>query len=570
MLRSQEAGLVDRLDDLSLDESQALATQPEIRAGPSAHPRSAPLAPPAPSATVDKSSGHAYGATAGVMTKRAQMMALDPAVRRKCEATQVYFLDYYFDLLSYIKQRKGRFQKLKDDLRRVQVSQAQAQGAWRRYCSDESTYLRRRRIRTQEKEFHILAQIGQGGYGQVFLARKRDTSEICALKKMNKKLLQKLNEVQHILTERDILKASQTDWLVKLLYAFQDPEHVYLAMEYVPGGDVRTLLNSNGILLDKYTRFYIAEMCLAVVALHQLGYIHRDLKPENFLIDATGHVKLTDFGLSKGHLSTQRVEALRSKLEAVKNNQIIYRTSEEKRSFYRSLHREELTCAFSVVGSPDYMAPEIITNQGAGYDNRVDFWSIGCILYEFLSGYAPFTAPTLDEVWVNVYHWERVFEKPKFESQEAESNLTPEAWSLITQLITHRDQRLASLASLQQHPYFYGHLDLANMRTTVDPPFVPMLESEADTSYFDDFTNPEDMEIYKEVNHKKQQIEESMRTADPLPGTTAAADGSGNGSGAGDATADLGGATAGLKDDRAAFIGFTFRHRDFVPASTLR
>ncbi|RKP37573.1 kinase-like protein [Dimargaris cristalligena] len=452
-------------------------------------------------------------------------MALDPVVRRKCEATQVYFLDYYFDLLSYIKHRKGRFQKLKDDLRKIQVTQNQAQLAWRRYCADETAYLRRRRIRTQEKEFNILAQIGQGGYGQVFLARKRDTGEICALKKMNKKLLQKLNEVQHILTERDILKASHTDWLVKLLYAFQDPEHVYLAMEYVPGGDVRTLLNSNGILLDKYTRFYVAEMCLAVVALHKLGYIHRDLKPENFLIDSTGHVKLTDFGLSKGNLSSQRVDALRHKLEAVKNNQIIYRTSEEKRSFYRSLKREDMTCAFSVVGSPDYMAPEIITNQGAGYDNRVDFWSIGCILYEFLAGYAPFTAPTLDEVWVNVYHWERVFERPKFDSIEAEQNLTAEAWSLINQLITHRNNRLSSLTDIQNHPYFH-HFDLATMRET-DPPFVPMLESEADTSYFDDFTNPDDMEIYKDVNNKKQQIEESMH--------------------------------------RAAFIGFTFRHRDFLP-----
>ncbi|KAJ1657631.1 serine/threonine-protein kinase dbf2 [Dispira simplex] len=557
MFKSPDQGLTHRLDELKLEPPTS--PSPSSSTAQPVFPRSA-VTPVSESSS--NSSGPAtkpgvtFSTTHGP-SKRAQFMSLEPAVQRKCEAAQVYFLDYYFDLLTYIKQRKGRFYNFKDDLRKVPVTQSQAQNAWRRYCQEESALLRCRRIRTRESEFNVLAQIGQGGYGQVFLARKRDTGEICALKKMSKKLLQKLNEVQHILTERDILKASHSEWLVKLLYAFQDPDYVYLAMEYVPGGDVRTLLNSNGILLNKYTRFYVAEMCLAVVALHKLGYIHRDLKPENFLVDATGHIKLTDFGLSKGHLSAKRVESLRNKLEAVKNNQIIYRTSEEKRSFYRSLHREDMACAFSVVGSPDYMAPEIITNQGAGYDNRVDFWSIGCILYEFLAGYAPFTAPTLDEVWVNVYHWEKVFEKPKFDSAEAEQNLTLEAWDLITRLITHRNQRIASLADLQRHPYFQP-LDLAHMREHVDPPFMPMLESEADTSYFDDFTNPEDMEIYKEVNHKKQQIEESLRNAEgENPDNTSAGDTT--------ATAD-GGRTNDVNfDQRSAFVGFTFRHRDFAP-----
>ncbi|KAJ1972687.1 serine/threonine-protein kinase dbf2, partial [Dimargaris verticillata] len=285
----------------------------------------------------------------------------------------------------------------------------------------------------------------------------------------------------------------------------------------------------------------------------------------NFLIDASGHIKLTDFGLSRGHLSTRSMESLRNKLEAVKNNQIIYRTSEEKRSLYRSLRREDMTCAFSVVGSPDYMAPEIITNQGAGYDNRVDFWSLGCILFEFLAGYAPFTAPTLDEVWVNVYHWEKVFEKPRFDNREAEDNFTPEAWSLITQLVTHRQYRLASVADVQGHPYF-AELNLATMREQVNPPFVPMLESEADTSYFDDFTNPDDMEIYKEVNNKKQQIEESMRSADTESSAMAGPEPSGSQSDPAPKAADIANVTAGHQSDRAAFIGFTFRHRDFMPA----
>jgi cell cycle protein kinase DBF2 len=137
-------------------------------------------------------------------------------------------------------------------------------------------------------------------------------------------------QVRHVLVERDILTATKTPWLVRLLYAFQDPEFVYLAMEYVPGGDFRTLLNNSGVLKEEHARYYISEMFAALNELHKLGYIHRDLKPEvssfyagntmlirydqNFLVDSTGHVKLTDFGLATGALNPKRIESLRHKV----------------------------------------------------------------------------------------------------------------------------------------------------------------------------------------------------------------------------------------------------------------
>jgi len=128
-----------------------------------------------------------------------------------------------------------------------------------------------------------------------------------------------MDEIRHILVERDILAGSRGGggWLVQLLYAFQDEESIYLAMEYVPGGDFRSLINSSGILHNEHARFYSAEMFLAVHALHKLGYIHRDLKPENFLVGANGHIKLTDFGLSSGILAGERIESMRLKLDAV-------------------------------------------------------------------------------------------------------------------------------------------------------------------------------------------------------------------------------------------------------------
>ena len=137
-----------------------------------------------------------------------------------------------------------------------------------------------RRTKLRLTQFHIVTQVGQGGYGEVYLARKRDTGELCALKRLRKRVLVKMDEVRHVLTERDILTATRTPWLVRLLYAFQDPEYVYLAMEYVPGGDFRTLLNNSGVLREEHARFYISEMFVSVNELHKLGYIHRDLKPE--------------------------------------------------------------------------------------------------------------------------------------------------------------------------------------------------------------------------------------------------------------------------------------------------
>lgn len=135
------------------------------------------------------------------------------------------------------------------------------------------------------------------------MARKQETGEVCALKKMRKRTLSKMDEVcpilifhatvfnapqvRHVLVERDILTATKTPWLVRLLYAFQDPDYVYLAMEYVPGGDFRTLLNNSGVLKEEHARFYISEMFAAVNELHKLGYIHRDLKPEVCVLQIT-------------------------------------------------------------------------------------------------------------------------------------------------------------------------------------------------------------------------------------------------------------------------------------------
>ncbi|EME49872.1 hypothetical protein DOTSEDRAFT_121541 [Dothistroma septosporum NZE10] len=460
-----------------------------------------------------------------------------PNVKRLANVTQLYFLDYYYDLLSYVHNRHNRLQAFKTHNPPPTPSMPQADvdkhnQLWTQYLSRERGTLRKRRTRLRHGDFQILTQIGQGGYGQVYLASKKDTREICALKVMSKKLLYKLDEVRHVLTERDILTNAKSEWLVSLLYAFQDDSSIYLAMEYVPGGDFRTLLNNTGVLHNRHARFYISEMFLCVDALHSLGYIHRDLKPENFLIDGTGHVKLTDFGLAAGFLAPQKIESMRVKLKEVGNipasavpfgRPMEERSLKERREGYRSLRENNVNYAKSIVGSPDYMAPEVL--KGDEYDFTVDYWSLGCMLFEALAGYPPFAGASVDETWQNLKRWQHVLRKPEYE--DPNYFLSRRTWDLITRLISVKSHRLRGIKDVQAHDYFR---EVAWDRIRQErAPFVPELDSETDAGYFDDFGSEKDMAKYKEVLEKQEALERM---------------------------ADRGGEMG-----RSLFVGFTFRHR---------
>ncbi|KAJ3020097.1 UNVERIFIED_CONTAM: hypothetical protein HDU68_010351 [Siphonaria sp. JEL0065] len=369
-----------------------------------------------------------------------------------------------------------------------------------------------------------------------------------------------MGEVQHVLTERDILTRANSEWLVKLYYAFQDMETVYLAMEFVPGGDVRTLLNNSGCLREEHARFYIAEMATSVSELHRLGFIHRDLKPENFLIDRGGHLKLTDFGLSRGSLSDECVASLRKRLERVKDTPYIYRSFADRKNLYKSVKRNEDMRCFSQVGSPDYMAPEVLTKSGSGYGLSADYWSLGCILFEALCGFPPFTGATMDDIWVNVYHWQRVLERPVYTGDDAEFNLSDVAWNLVIKLIALPKDRITSLSTLQNQPFF-TNFPFTDLRISI-PPFIPQLTSSIDTSYFDDFSNPNDMQMYKEVKERQAKLEQKLQEG------TVKSTNAGSGFLKRLGSIGIGGSPvlqhqAGRDDEglRAAFVGFTYKHK---------
>ncbi|KIM81702.1 hypothetical protein PILCRDRAFT_821045 [Piloderma croceum F 1598] len=436
-------------------------------------------------------------------------------IKRKATVAQLYFLDYYFQTLGYLASRKDRRQKFDADTasRGLSPNSSEYTKEFKSYCGRERVLLRRRRTKLRVDQFHIIAQVGQGGYGEVFLARKQETGEVCALKKMKKRTLFKMDEVRHVLVERDILTATKTPWLVRLLYAFQDPHYVYLAMEYVPGGDFRTLLNNSGVLKEEHARYYISEMFAAVNELHKLGYIHRDLKPENFLVDGTGHVKLTDFGLATGALNPKRIESLKIKLDKVKDNQVIHRSTLERRSLYRSVRNEDPRYADSVVGSPDYMAPEVL--RGKPYTYSVDYWSLGCIFFEFLAGFPPFSGGTPEETWTNLRNWTKVLRRPEYDKPEdLVFNLTDIAWDAVTRLISHASVRYSTLAQVTNHPFF-NRVKWEDLRS-IRAPFVPALDSEIDTGYYDDFTSVEDMAKYAEVKEKQKNVDKVKEKEVPM------------------------------------------------------
>lgn len=449
--------------------------------------------------------------------------------QRVVTVCQLYFLDYYCDMFDYVISRRQRTKQVLKYLEQQRdiknVPSKTLNEEWTSYLQREHDVLRKRRLKPKHKDFQILTQVGQGGYGQVYLAKKKDSNEICALKILNKKLLFKLNETNHVLTERDILTTTRSDWLVKLLYAFQDSESLYLAMEFVPGGDFRTLLINTRFLKSGHARFYISEMFCAVNALHELGYTHRDLKPENFLVDATGHIKLTDFGLAAGTVSNERIESMKIRLEEVKNLEFpafTERSIEDRRKMYHNMRKTKINYANSMVGSPDYMALEVL--EGKKYDFTVDYWSLGCMLFESLVGYTPFSGSSSNETYENLRYWKKTLRRPR--TEDGRAAFSDRTWDLITRLIADPINRVRSFEQVRKMPYF-TEINFETLRRS-SPPFIPQLDNETDAGYFDDFTNEEDMAKYADVFKRQDKL-------------------------------------SSMIDDSAVhskLVGFTFRHRD--------
>lgn len=318
------------------------------------------------------------------------------------------------------------------------------------------------------------------------MCKHKKTGEVVAIKKMKKTEMICKNQVAHVLAEKNILAIAKNNWIVELKCSFQDEKFLYLVMEFLQGGDLMTLLMEKDILSEDESRFYIAETILAVENVHSLDYIHRDLKPDNLLIGKDGHVKLSDFGLCK-HVeikprSTNVYENLRKDLpgkpEDPKNPAL------NKNLFNRRVeYKRTRQLAYSTVGTPDYIAPEVFGQ--CGYNETVDWWSVGAILFEMLVGYPPFFSDDPSVTCQKILHWRKTLNIPP------EANLSPAATDILKRLLCDADHRLGinGVEELKSHPFF-ENIDWSTIRDA-KAPYIPELSSDDDCKRFDKFDEEE-------------------------------------------------------------------------------
>lgn len=316
--------------------------------------------------------------------------------------------------------------------------------------------LKSQNIMPSEADFEELKLISNGAYGAVFLVKHKQTKQRFAMKKICKHNLILRNQVEQVFAERDILSFADNPFVVSMCCSFETKKHLCLVMEYVEGGDCATLLKAIGPLPADMARFYFAETVLAVEYLHSYGIVHRDLKPDNLLITALGHIKLTDFGLSKMGLMSLATTLYEGYLDS------------ETRQFSDK----------QVYGTPEYIAPEVILRQG--YGKPVDWWSMGIILYEFLIGCVPFFGDTPEELFAHTVNDD--IEWPNNEDWA----VADDAKDIIIGLLQQNPRdRLGAGGSheVKEHCYFMTVDWHSLLRQKAE--FVPQLASEDDTSYFD-------------------------------------------------------------------------------------
>mmetsp|Transcript_32781 Transcript_32781/g.53956 ORF Transcript_32781/g.53956 Transcript_32781/m.53956 type:complete len:491 (-) Transcript_32781:41-1513(-) len=314
--------------------------------------------------------------------------------------------------------------------------------------------------------------IGEGTFGVVYFAQIRSSGKLCALKQMKKAAYTRKNHRERIYGERDILSEAKCRWVVDLFCTFQDSENIYMAMEFLQGGDLVThLLNKRRFSIEE-TRFYIAELLEALDVVHRYGFVHRDVKPDNTVLTTAGHLKLLDFGLCRQDFE---MSELQSQLSGA---------------------NERPQRVKSVVGTPEYMAPETFL---ADYGPEADVWSVGVITYELLVGIAPFNAGKDREgrpvdgkekiriIKHKIVHHESVL--PEMIRKAKNRNwINQPAESFLLKVICDCGFRLS--ISQCRGEAFFGGLDFSRLHL-MTPPIIPELSGPDDLKYFDEFPDKE-------------------------------------------------------------------------------
>ena len=291
-------------------------------------------------------------------------------------------------------------------------------------------------IKKNITDFKYLKLIGVGTYGKVFLVSDKKSKNLYAVKELIKKSILTEVQMKNIKIEREIMIKFDYPFLMKLEYAFENEKKFYFLSKFMIGGELNFHIYKENYFSEQKAKFYAAEILLAINHLHKNKIIYRDLKPENVLIDRDGHIKLTDFGLSK-----------------ICNNRDC---------------RTKTLC-----GTPEYMCPDMIF--GNDYGIEIDFWSFGVVLYEMLSGYLPFKILPEDKMNKSIFtHKIKMFD-----------HFSKEAKDIINHLLILNPAKRYNFEKIKKHKFFSG-INWKNLvKKMVIPPFIPQLDNQNICKYFD-------------------------------------------------------------------------------------
>ena len=454
---------------------------------------------------------------------------LSKTTQDKAAALKLKIENFYQSSVKYAIERNERRIELENELRSHDWSEERKNRQLASLGKKESQFLRLRRTRLSLEDFQTVKVIGKGAFGEVRLVQKKDTGKIYAMKTLLKSEMYKKDQLAHVKAERDVLAQIDSPWIVSLYYSFQDVQYLYLIMEFLPGGDLMTMLIRWQLFTEDVTRFYMAECILAIETVHKLGFIHRDIKPDNILIDIRGHIKLSDFGLSTGFHKTHDSSYYKKLLQQddtsgglTKPNPPGNGTNNRGSTFVDPINltmsnRQQIQTwrksrrlmAYSTVGTPDYIAPEIFLYQG--YGQECDWWSLGAIMYECLIGWPPFCSETSQETYRKIMNFEQTLVFPD------DIHISYEAEDLIRKFLTHADQRLGRYGGadeIKAHPFFRG-VDWNTIRQ-VEAPYIPKLTSITDTRFFptDELENiPDSPAMVQAAKQREQMMKQGTSTA---------------------------------------------------------
>ena len=310
-------------------------------------------------------------------------------------------------------------------------------------------------------DFKIVKVIGRGSYGKVCLVEFKQTKELFAMKSLKKNVLLDEDQVECTLLEKNILQSLDYPFLVGMVFCFQTEERVYFVLPFIQGGELFQHLRKYKYFPEKNVKFYAAIIGLSLEYLHKKGIVYRDIKPENILLEKDGYLKLIDFGMAK-----------------------ILKEDEKTNSF---------------CGTPEYLAPEIIT--GEGHNRMADWWSYGTLVYEMLFGIPPFFNENVEMMYELITNKELRFPK-KF-------NVSDEAKDLLRKLLvkkqTERFGINGGFEEIKKHPFFKGIDFKALEEKKIEAPFKPSLEDAFDVTNFDDEFTSEEL-VSSEITEKNMDL----------------------------------------------------------------